>query len=773
MTQTGVSQRVLVVFCRVHVQRFLALSCLLLAMGSSAWAEELHVGVEEQYQTIQAAVDVANDNDTILVHPGTYTTETGNAVVMIMGGATDEGLQTGNTLTIKSVSGPEHTVIDGGSVDEAKRRGIIWQDVNGTLDGFTIRNCNLNEMQNTNPFGAGMLVKDTGVGTNNIITVSVKNCVFLENVNDEGNGGGLAMDLKHTASGTDPDTVVPCVVEDCVFTKNFCDGAAIGAGMWITGANIEIRHTEFTENNPDRNGRRKATGVGLGASESVAVITECSFTNNVSGIDSVDDSGDGGGAWFNNCSLEISLCTFRENEVAAGGGGGVSIVNNGDQTVVITECVIESNMSEQGGGLSFSGPDIKIEKTYFGENAAEEEGGGMKVFSYPYSPRNAAEARFDRCVFKENDSATAQGGGAYIEGNMPTDEDENADPTVVHFRGCSFIENSSMTWGGGLACADQNAGLAYELTCSHSLFMCNRSAKGGGAGIEYYIDSVTFAQCLMWRNQATAGSGGGVWMNQSGSSYIAENPESTFCTCSFQANTAVYEGVGDDVAKECTDCRNSDAIGCGGGLWISGGSWKCPNDGENPDFYYDCLHFLGNSASYACTDQYRHPGCDEGDEGGCNTDVVPDDDEDPVDTGMACSFKGTSVGPSVIDLDCTLNPLSHLFDACPGDITGDGLVDGSDLSILLGEWGTNPGCSDSDAPYPLTCGNPSLERMDIDDAPIGEAACCGSEPDCAELDIDPDWLERAGGGQCSDFNRDGIVDGADLSTLLGAWGPCE
>ena len=71
------------------------------------------------------------------------------------------------------------------------------------------------------------------------------------------------MNLKHTASETE---VVPSVVKDCVFTKNFSkDLNGIGAGMWITGANIEIRHTEFTENNPERNGmRRKATGVGLG-----------------------------------------------------------------------------------------------------------------------------------------------------------------------------------------------------------------------------------------------------------------------------------------------------------------------------------------------------------------------------------------------------------------------------------------------------------------------------------------------------------------------------
>ena len=52
---------------------------------------------------------------------------------------------------------------------------------------------------------------------------------------------------------------------------------------------------------------------------------------------------------------------------------------------------------------------------------------------------------------------------------------------------------------------------------------------------------------------------------------------------------------------------------------------------------------------------------------------------------------------------------------CLGDLDGNGIVDGADLGLLLGQWGTD-----------------------------GTA----------------------------DFNDDGTVDGADLGLLLGAWGPC-
>ena len=56
--------------------------------------------------------------------------------------------------------------------------------------------------------------------------------------------------------------------------------------------------------------------------------------------------------------------------------------------------------------------------------------------------------------------------------------------------------------------------------------------------------------------------------------------------------------------------------------------------------------------------------------------------------------------------------------SCPADLNGDGIVTGSDLGILLGEWGTS------------------------------------------------------GGSSGADLDGDGIVSGSDLGILLGDWGPC-
>ena len=73
------------------------------------------------------------------------------------------------------------------------------------------------------------------------------------------------------------------------------------------------------------------------------------------------------------------------------------------------------------------------------------------------------------------------------------------------------------------------------------------------------------------------------------------------------------------------------------------------------------------------------------------------------------------VGPN----NCVLPDCSDC-DSCPADFFGTGVVDGSDLNYLLGQWGP---CID-----PLDCP--------------------------------------------ADFNGNGQVDGADLLELLSAWGPC-
>ena len=93
-------------------------------------------------------------------------------------------------------------------------------------------------------------------------------------------------------------------------------------------------------------------------------------------------------------------------------------------------------------------------------------------------------------------------------------------------------------------------------------------------------------------------------------------------------------------------------------------------------------------------------------ESDCNADGI-------VDYGQILSGQ-------LIDADANGIPDICEIDPCPGDISGNGAVDGVDLSVLLGVWGT----------------------------------------------------DGSGGEFDADVTNDGIVNGADLTIILGGWGPC-
>lgn len=77
---------------------------------------------------------------------------------------------------------------------------------------------------------------------------------------------------------------------------------------------------------------------------------------------------------------------------------------------------------------------------------------------------------------------------------------------------------------------------------------------------------------------------------------------------------------------------------------------------------------------------------------------------------------------------------------CPIDLTGDGQVNGADMSVLLGAWS-------------------------------GTCSFQGNYNHACDL-VDRDAAGLPNPCFCADYNRDGVVDGADLTILLGAWGPC-
>jgi hypothetical protein len=92
-----------------------------------------------------------------------------------------------------------------------------------------------------------------------------------------------------------------------------------------------------------------------------------------------------------------------------------------------------------------------------------------------------------------------------------------------------------------------------------------------------------------------------------------------------------------------------------------------------------------------------------------------------------------------------------------GDITGDGVVNGADLGVLLGQWGTSGNGTGADINGDGTVNGADLGAL-LGEWTITSQSSSSSSSSSSRLR--------------GDINGDGVVNGADLGILLGSWGPC-
>lgn len=276
----------------VFIMLIAALPCL---------ARNIIVGDNENddFSTIQAAIDDADPADTILVKPGIYR------------GAGNRDLDFhGKAITVSSMNPSDPMIISAtvidcqGSPTEHHRAFIFQNNENerSIIDGLTLL--------------GGYADKGGAVDCAPNCSPVIKNCVIRGNVAAEIDGGGINC-LTSRAR------ISNCLIENNT-AEVYGGGVNCCEGSDITISNCIIRNNSSGDD-----------GGGFQCCKSHATVTGCLFEGNISG-------GEGGGIWCLR-PIEVGHCTIVGNRANFRGGG---MTGNWDPCV-ITNSIIRDNLSDR------------------------------------------------------------------------------------------------------------------------------------------------------------------------------------------------------------------------------------------------------------------------------------------------------------------------------------------------------------------------------------------------------------------------------------------
>ncbi|MHC4941956.1 MAG: right-handed parallel beta-helix repeat-containing protein [Planctomycetota bacterium] len=313
----------------------------LLFLGLSLAGFGATLEVPAQYPTIQAAIDAAEDGDTVLVSPGTYV----------------ENIDfIGKAIIVTSSDGPWSTVIDG---SQARRVAVFLNDEgqDSVLKGFLINNglggiqckyasptltCNViaKNGHGGTGHGAGIYCEHASPDIGHNLITGNKTFSY---------GGGIACQYDSDAS-----------IHDNIITNNH-------AGYYGGGININLCSPSVINNVISDNFIDEREGGGIYCIHSESVIMDNTITGNLADV--------GGGI---HCGFNSS--PFIANNIIAGNqvdlygwGGGVCCWQN-SSTVHFVNNTVTANSAKgvygQGGGLFCYQANMSITNSIFWDNHA-------------------------------------------------------------------------------------------------------------------------------------------------------------------------------------------------------------------------------------------------------------------------------------------------------------------------------------------------------------------------------------------------------------------
>lgn len=705
-SQKIVRRRRFIVIPRPNAAVAIIAASTLALFASAAFAGGNVLLVPEQYAQVQQAIEAAQDGDTIQIGPGTYDPIdlSGRSLTLVGVGAGDRVIDATAELTTAAL-------ID---IGEAKAPGPI------SIEGLTFAGGQGFEHLPNLRYGGGMYVRGA-------VDLTLVDCVFAGGAVNGFGGGLLALSTDSLS------------VQACTFIDNV---AGIGGGGAVLGLNVSAEFVDcrFESNSASNQGGGLDLNTGA-----VATVTNCEFVSN--SIVSTSGVGGAGLSIANASFAEIVGCRFEGNDAGSTSGGGIrsSPAPGNRPTAIIRECGFEGNTGTRGGGLFIGGGQFgttSVEDCSFLNNDAIVTGGGAQVWTSP--------AFFTECHFESNTSGW--GGGIVMSWSAP-----------VTVTACTFVANAAVGGGGGGSLVEEGASAEFA-GCAFVANVNQFSQQGGGGVRVISGGSADFDECLFADN--SAGRGGGALVR--GDSFA------TFFACTFDGNSGTAGGgavrvdeggeiivtgshfvanvspdfafgVGGAVSADNAHAVTIDDCDFNDNLAIQGGAIDSRADSTAPTLTITGSSFTGNTGFvYGGAITIRSPGVNTIDDCTFTDNSAASGGALRVYQGGSASLSGSTISGNTAETGggalletgvlvveestfCANTPedlVGPWTDAggnilrCPppvfGDLNGDGVVNGADLGLLLGAWGSCPGCP-------------------------------------------------------ADLNGDGIVDGADLGILLSTW----
>jgi len=247
--------------------------------------------------TIQGGIDLAQDGDTVLVAPGTFT-----GVIDFQGKA----------ITVRG-AGPALTVLDG--ADGSLLPAVSFHGGEGP--DSVLRDVTVTGGNNlfSDVWGGGVSCVVGGINTG---TPTLKNCVITGNSTSATPGAGVAGDAR---------------LEDCVVSDNSFQSELSGAGLW---GSPELKRCVVSGNQAYEGG-----GIYLTGGSGTLVLEDVLVTGNVAG------PSPGGGIHVARPGVVLRRCLIAGN-VGVGFGGQSTVSGAGlhagpGSAPVLERCTIADN----------------------------------------------------------------------------------------------------------------------------------------------------------------------------------------------------------------------------------------------------------------------------------------------------------------------------------------------------------------------------------------------------------------------------------------------